>query len=68
MQKQHGVISKLQALGPFAEEWQQSYEEISKDVEEVDITNALSTAAMATKDEKELVSLVLASVGLIRTN
>jgi len=61
MQKKHGVISKLQALGPFADEWQQSYEEISKDVEEVDITNALSTAAMATKDEKELVSLICLS-------
>jgi len=50
------VLSKLSALGPFADEWQQSYEEIAKDVEEVDITNALSTAAMAVKDEKELVS------------
>lgn len=50
------MLSKLPALGPFADEWQQSYEEIAKDVEEVDITNALSTAAMAVKDEKELVS------------
>jgi len=38
------------------EEWKKAYSEISKEVEEVDIATTLSEAALATKDEKELVS------------
>ena len=38
------------------EEWKKAYENISKEVEEVDISLALSGAAFAVKDENELVS------------
>lgn len=41
--------------GPFVQEWQEAYETISKEVEEVDISLAISEAALAAKDEKELV-------------
>jgi len=43
-------------MGPFADEWNSKYETIAKEVEEVDISAGLSTAALAVKDEKELVS------------
>ncbi|KAK5001744.1 FACT complex subunit spt16, partial [Cryomyces antarcticus] len=35
-------------------EWKKAYGDLSKEVEEVDITTALSAAALAVKDEKEL--------------
>ena len=37
------------------EEWKKAYGDISKEVEEVDISLALSGAAFAVKDENELV-------------
>ena len=51
-----GTISKDNSTGPFIEEWKKAFGEISKDVEEVDITTGLSAAALAIKDENELVS------------
>ena len=50
-----GVITKDTATGPFAEEWKTTMEGISKDVEQVDLAFILSNAALAVKDEKELV-------------
>lgn len=50
-----GVVAKDTASGPFADEWKKAYGDISKDVEEVDIAPALSIAALAVKDEVELV-------------
>ncbi len=52
-----GILSNVRAAGPFVDEWQTAYETISKHVEEVDVTAALSFAAMGVKDEKELVYL-----------
>ena len=52
-----GTIAKDTSVGPFIEEWKKAFEDISKDVEEVDITPALSAAALAVKDENELVGL-----------
>ena len=51
--KKVGTIPKSEAHGPFVDEWVKMYGDISKDVEEVDITNAFSTA-FAVKDENEL--------------
>lgn len=49
-----GVLAKDQAVGPFVDEWKAAFGEIEKDVEQVDISTTLSTAALAVKDEKEL--------------
>ena len=54
-QKKVGVIAKDPSTGPFVEEWKKAFVEAAKDLEEVDITVALSTAALAAKDENELV-------------
>jgi nucleosome binding factor SPN SPT16 subunit len=51
-----GILKKVKLMGPFGDEWKSKYETISKEVEEVDITTALSVSALATKDESELVS------------
>ena len=51
-----GTIAKDTSNGPFIDEWKKAFGEISKDVEEIDITTALSAAALAIKDENELVS------------
>jgi len=50
-----GVITKDTATGPFAEEWKATMEGASKDIEQVDLAFILSNAALAVKDEKELV-------------
>jgi len=55
-QKKVGILPKDTSNGPFIDEWKKSFGEISKDVEEVDIAPALSAAALAVKDENELVS------------
>ncbi|KAI9699299.1 MAG: FACT complex subunit spt16 [Candelina mexicana] len=52
--KKVGLLSKDLSSGPFVEEWKKSFGDISKDVEEVDIAPALSTAAFSVKDENEL--------------
>ncbi|KAI9845669.1 MAG: FACT complex subunit spt16 [Sclerophora amabilis] len=59
--KKVGVISKDTSTGPFVEEWKQEYGDIHKEVEEVDISPALSAAALAIKDENELRSMRSAS-------
>ena len=50
-----GTIAKDTSAGPFADEWKKSFGDISNEVEEVDISLALSSAAFAVKDENELV-------------
>jgi nucleosome binding factor SPN SPT16 subunit len=49
-------LPKDVALGPFADEWKRAFGDISKDVEEVDISSALSAAAFSVKGPEELVS------------
>jgi mevalonate pyrophosphate decarboxylase len=56
LQKKLGVILKDASTGPFIDEWKKVYAEISDKVEEVDIAPALSSAALAVKDENEPVS------------
>lgn len=55
MQKKVGILPKDTSSGPFIDEWKKVYGTISKDMEEVDISTALSSAALAVKDENELV-------------
>lgn len=54
-----GILPKDTSSGPFVDEWKKSYGDISKAVEEVDISPAISSAALAVKDENELVSIHL---------
>lgn len=49
------MLPKEIPTGPFADEWKKSYEPIKNDLEEVDIALAISSAALAVKDESELV-------------
>lgn len=58
-QKKVGTITKDTSTGPFVEEWKKAFGDISKEVEEVDITLAISSAALAIKDENELVRCYL---------
>ncbi|KAI4255761.1 MAG: hypothetical protein LQ352_002412 [Teloschistes flavicans] len=52
--KKVGVLAKDAPSGPFIEEWKKAFGDAAKDVEEVDVTPALSIAALAAKDEAEL--------------
>lgn len=56
-----GVIAKDTSRGPFVDEWKKAFGEHCKDVEEVDISPALSTYAFAVKDEHELRAMRTAS-------
>ncbi|MCJ1415358.1 FACT complex subunit spt16 [Xylographa parallela] len=56
-----GTIAKDTSTGPFADDWKKAFGDISKDVEEVDISVALSAAALSAKDENELRSIRNAS-------
>ncbi|KAG2421632.1 hypothetical protein HFD88_005607 [Aspergillus terreus] len=56
-----GVLPKDTTTGPFAEDWKRAFANISKDIEEVDIAPALSSAAFSVKDTDELVSIRNAS-------
>lgn len=56
-QRKVGTLPKDTTTGPFADDWKRAFGDISKEMEEVDITPALS-AAFAIKDPDELVSLV----------
>ncbi|KAJ5169109.1 FACT complex subunit s.t1.c16 [Penicillium canariense] len=58
--KKVGTLPKDTTTGPFADDWKRAFSDISKEVEEVDITPALSTA-FAIKDPEELVSIRNAS-------
>ncbi|KAB8256356.1 FACT complex subunit spt16 [Aspergillus pseudonomiae] len=59
--KRVGVLPRDTAAGPFAEDWKRSFGNISQDVEEVDISPALSAAAFSVKDTDELVAIRNAS-------
>ncbi|KAK5111856.1 FACT complex subunit spt16 [Meristemomyces frigidus] len=59
--KKVGVITKDVSSGPFVNEWKTALGDISKDVEEVDISSAISSV-MSVKDENELRSIRNASV------
>ncbi|GAB1193136.1 FACT complex subunit spt16 [Aspergillus pseudonomiae] len=59
--KRVGVLPRDTAAGPFAEDWKRSFANISQDVEEVDISPALSAAAFSVKDTDELVAIRNAS-------
>lgn len=52
--KKVGVLNKVPATGPFADEWRQSYDKVKDELEEVEIANSISTAALTVKDEREL--------------
>ena len=54
--KKVGIVAKVESTGPFVDEWKKMFGDISKDVEEVDISTALSLA-FAVKDETELRSM-----------
>lgn len=54
--KKVGVITKEMSGGPFVQEWKSAFGEISKEVEEVEISPALSSV-MSVKDENELRSI-----------
>jgi Xaa-Pro aminopeptidase len=49
-----GVLPKDTTAGPFAEDWKRTFATLSGEIEEVDISPALS-AAFAVKDTDELV-------------
>ena len=55
-QKKVGVLPKDSAQGPFIDEWKAAFGNVSQDLEEVDISGAISQAALSIKDENELVS------------
>ncbi|KAK4060719.1 FACT complex subunit [Trichoderma simmonsii] len=59
--KKVGVISKDTSKGPFVDEWKKVFAEHCKDIEEVDISTALSTHAFSIKDESELRAMRTAS-------
>ncbi|KAK8056634.1 FACT complex subunit [Apiospora rasikravindrae] len=59
--KKIGVITKDSSKGPFVDEWKKVFEEKCKDAEPVDISPALSAAALAVKDESELRAMRAAS-------
>jgi Xaa-Pro aminopeptidase len=54
--KKVGTLAKDQATGQFALDWKKALGDISKDVQEIDVAQALSAAAFAAKDPQELVS------------
>jgi nucleosome binding factor SPN SPT16 subunit len=56
LQSKVGVIASEPQKGAFADEWNSIWTPYKKDVEEVDITMAISAAALSIKDENELVS------------
>ncbi|KAJ9236799.1 hypothetical protein DTO169E5_5569 [Paecilomyces variotii] len=55
--KKVGTLPKDAASGPFADEWKRLFGDIAKDVEEVDIAPALSSAAFSVKGPEELVCI-----------
>ncbi|KAL7959556.1 FACT complex subunit domain-containing protein [Trichoderma compactum] len=59
--KKVGVISKDTSKGPFIDEWKKVVGEHCKEIEEVDISTALSTHAFSIKDESELRAMRTAS-------
>lgn len=58
------MLPKVPCIGPFADEWKRAFAEISEEVEEVDISQALSLTAFSVKDTDELVSHEAEAPGL----
>ncbi|CAM1500657.1 Fc.00g098190.m01.CDS01 [Cosmosporella sp. VM-42] len=56
-----GTITRDTSRGPFVEEWKKLFAAQCKDVEQVDVSAALSTHAFAIKDESELRAMRTAS-------
>ncbi|KAI9368641.1 FACT complex subunit spt16 [Aspergillus egyptiacus] len=56
-----GVLPRDTTAGPFVEDWKRVYSKISGEIEEVDISPALSAACFSIKDTDELVSIRNAS-------
>ncbi|KHN94288.1 FACT complex subunit spt-16 [Metarhizium album ARSEF 1941] len=56
-----GTIAKDTSKGPFVDEWKKVFSEHCKDVEEVDVSAAVSTHAFSVKDESELRAMRTAS-------
>ncbi|KAK2003195.1 FACT complex subunit [Colletotrichum falcatum] len=56
-----GTIAKDTSKGPFIEEWKKVFADQCKDVEEVDVSQALSQHAFSVKDETELRAMRTAS-------
>jgi nucleosome binding factor SPN SPT16 subunit len=54
MKNKVGVLPKDTTTGPFAEDWKRTFAMLSAEIEEVDISPALS-AAFVVKDTDELV-------------
>ncbi|KAB8356399.1 hypothetical protein FH972_023982 [Carpinus fangiana] len=52
--KKVGILQKVVAAGPFVDEWNKAYDGVKSGLEEVDIAAALSAAALASKDSREL--------------
>ncbi|KAL2165959.1 hypothetical protein VTG60DRAFT_3561 [Thermothelomyces hinnuleus] len=52
--KKVGVLTKDTSKGPFVDEWKKAFTENCKDIEQVDIAQALSAGAFSVKDETEL--------------
>jgi nucleosome binding factor SPN SPT16 subunit len=59
--KKVGVLTKDTSKGPFVDEWKKVYADQCKDIESVDIAQALSNYAFSVKDEAELRSMRTAS-------
>ena len=57
MQNKVGIFANEPQSGAFADEWNTAWAPYKKDVEEVDITVAISAAALSVKDENELVCI-----------
>ncbi|EPQ63434.1 Subunit of the heterodimeric FACT complex (Spt16p-Pob3p) [Blumeria graminis f. sp. tritici 96224] len=60
-----GVLPKDSTSGPFIDEWKASFAKNSKEIEEVDVSIAISSAALAVKDENELRAMRNASKACI---
>lgn len=61
MQDKVGVIAKDTSRGPFIDEWKKVFGEKCTDVQQVDVSTALSTHAFSIKDENELRAMRAAS-------
>lgn len=61
LQNKVGTIAKDTSKGPFVDEWKKVFADHCKEVEEADISSALSTHAFSVKDENELRAMRTAS-------
>ncbi|CAG8976476.1 hypothetical protein HYALB_00010612 [Hymenoscyphus albidus] len=63
--KKVGVLPKDTSDGAFVDDWKKTYLPIQKDLEEIDITPALSAAALSVKDKEELQTIRTCSKALV---